>query len=514
MKPILIIYPPYSGKLNIKSRAPFPLGPLYLTAYLEEHHIPAAVADLNFLGEGWLQKNLKNYNSIIGISSLMSTMFQNAYAVASTVKKIRPNSVIVMGGPHATAYPEHIFKNCPAVDYVCIGEGEVGFLEFVSTGMAADSIICRGCAIKKPTLFPDMDELPFIQRAHLLESPDHFKREFKELMVTFSRGCPHRCEFCSSRLIQGSRWRHKSIERIVDELSFYVTDWGVRSFIIEDDNLCPGTVGVKFLKDLCKVIYKSGLPKLRFHVPHGIPVYATADSELCDWLWTVGFRNMVFPLESTNLQVLKDMRKEFTPDNWRKGLANWSNYETLRPSEIILGYPFVETIKTMLKTIMDVAGASSIVWPSHFRPYRGLPLFDRLVEAGYVPADYDPVCCKDFYVETERFNIKDLKALRRICKGANFGTENSMDAFSVNLGQVKFPGYEFLPDNVTFLPGTIVATGKFGFKRGQEAFTEILLMRRGCTGRPIVKIKENAIIYVNTEPSRVYSALHKMLREK
>ena len=88
------------------------------------------------------------------------------------------------------------------------------------------------------------------------------------------------------------------------------------------------------MKTFCSLIYNSDI-KARFHIPPGIPVYATAHEEPCDLLWSVGFRKMVFPLESTDAGVLEDMNKEFTPDNWHHGLMNWA-WEKYPPTEIII----------------------------------------------------------------------------------------------------------------------------------------------------------------------------------
>jgi hypothetical protein len=338
------------------------------------------------------------------------------------------------------------------------------------------------------------------------------------MVITFSRGCPHNCSFCGSKVIQGRKWRVKSITRAVDEIKFYVKNWGVKSFAVEDDNLCPMGRGMEWIKELCQQIIRMYehkiIPKLKFHVPHGIPVYATANKELCSLLWEAGFRNMVFPLESTNPDVLYDMKKEFTPKFYFEATKNWSKYETPFPTEIIIGYPFVETIQSMLQTMIDIAGNGGLVWASHFRLNKGTDLYPRCIESGYAKDSFDPINTQAFAIETERFSITDLEELRQIGRGINFGIEREINVFSSKLKNIVAKDYEFV---ITKLPkiGDVVATGKFKFKRSQNVFTNLLLLRLGVNGKSLLSFNEDQdkIIFKGVKNSKVYSTLSKMLNK-
>lgn len=249
--------------------------------------------------------------------------------------------------------------------------------------------------IKEKQFIEDLDSLPFPDRELLMDD-----REFKEMYVTFSRGCPHKCSFCGSYLIQGRKWRHKSVERVLEEIKWYYEKWGTRHFIIEDDNICPPN-GIERLKKICEGIIKLKAEKKitgsKFTVSHGFPVYVPADPEVAALLWEAGFRKMSFPLESNDPEVIKDMNKDFTPKLWLKALANWK-WEKVKPTQIIIGYPFVETIESMLKTIIAISSQKSVVWASHFRLNKGTPLFKRCLEVGYIDKNYDPINTQAFYI--------------------------------------------------------------------------------------------------------------------
>ena len=533
MKTVLLCYPPFEGKNYLASRSPFPIGPLYIAAYLQQHGIKAEVVDFsypprkrktkrpkelktgqsNYFRFGWtdlqikkfLIENRRKYHNVIGVSSLMSSNWSGAYNLIKIIKSINAGKYqVVLGGPHATAFPFHVFKNSLA-DYVCFGEGEEAFLEFI-TGHSHEGIIGRQDRIieghTKTSFIQDMNSLPFPARNLLLDD-----RKTKSIYLTMSRGCPHRCSFCGSHLIQGRRWRHKSIEYAIDEINFYYKEWGVRKFIVEDDNPCPGKKGVKHLKKFCKAMIKKG-PLVRFEISHGLPVYATANKKLCKLLFLTGFRHMAFPVESTDPEVLKDMNKTNVQKYWKKAVKNWT-YQKHNPVQIILGYPFVETITTMLKTMVDISSERCLIWASHFRLNKSTDLYIRALRANYIGNDYDPINTQAFYLETERFTIKDLRELMQISRGLNYATEQGYNAIKESPDTKAFHSYRTPKKS-----GDVVAEGNFKFKRSQNIVASIRVkLRTNRPGRPMCSVNKEGtkIIYTSHKPSKVYDTLYELV---
>lgn len=533
-KPILLLYPPFEGKNYLTSRAPFPIGPLYIAAFLEKHGWHAKVKDFSYPPNRsktdrpaelqtkqsiyvrygatdkdmyyWLETNLPDYYHVVGVSSLMSSNWTGAYNLIRIIKQVKPDTTIVLGGPHATAFPEHVTQKSKA-DFVCIGEGEECFLHFLQ-GELQEGIIPVGKKKTVRTSFTkNLTDLPFPERRLLRDD-----RKMKEIYVTFSRGCPHKCSFCGSYLIQGRRWRHKSVGRCLEELGFYYFEWGIRRFVVEDDNPCPGAKGVRHLKALCYRIARD-LPKIRLTISHGIPIYAVSDQECAELLWAAGFRHMVFPLESTDPAVLKDMNKPFILKHWKQALENWKMYESRTPHEIILGYPFVETIHSMLQTMIDIADVGGLIWASHFRLNRGTPLFDRCLEAGYVDKNYDPINTQAFFLETERFTMKDLKELMQISRGLNFATETGYNPLR-SVFDVDHPSFHSF--TVPEKEGDPVVRGKFKFRRSQNVAAMLMLTATGhFSGKPhVIYEDDETLIFRGEKPSRVYDELRQILTNK
>lgn len=69
--------------------------------------------------------------TILGISLMVSSDWPHLRELIAIVRAARPALTIVAGGEHASALPEDLLRECPAIDYVVLGEGELAFLELV-----------------------------------------------------------------------------------------------------------------------------------------------------------------------------------------------------------------------------------------------------------------------------------------------------------------------------------------------------------------------------------------------
>jgi len=106
----------------------------------------------------------------------------------------------------------------------------------------------------------NLDELPFpgyhfvedyVQRYHFTMMAGHKARYG---MIEASRGCPHRCTFCSQWKHWQGTWRHKSVKRVAEEMEFLYKNYGSKLLWLTDDNFGLG----KRMEDLCDELIKRG----------------------------------------------------------------------------------------------------------------------------------------------------------------------------------------------------------------------------------------------------------------
>lgn len=149
--------------------------------------------------------------------------------IASDIKKISPQTIIVLGGPEVSYGVFELMHENPAIDFVVKGEGEAVFRRLVE-------ILSSDCHNHFPGAeFEELPNLFFRDRNDIAMGPhsaehlqlDTLPSPFSAGLVDLSkplvyyetsRGCPFSCAFCLSS-VEG-RVRSYSMERIKQDLQF------------------------------------------------------------------------------------------------------------------------------------------------------------------------------------------------------------------------------------------------------------------------------------------------------
>ena len=133
------------------------------------------------------------------------------------------NIPIMVGGPHATLYPEDLIDK---VDYVVIGEAEDIIENLVNSAELQSE-----CKIINSTT-PNPKNLPFPDFTTFIGYEDIF---IYPLLT--SRGCPYNCSFCAVRFVSTREWRPCLPEKCIKELVNAKNQLkNMDSVIIYDDN--------------------------------------------------------------------------------------------------------------------------------------------------------------------------------------------------------------------------------------------------------------------------------------
>jgi radical SAM superfamily enzyme YgiQ (UPF0313 family) len=166
---------------------------------------------------------------LVGISATFTIDIYRVLDIARAAKAANPRTFVFVGGHHPSLRPEDFYD--PAVDAIVVGEGEITTSELVDT-VAAEGDLDRvtGLVLNQPQgqhftghrpLLKDLDALPFPARVLNPTS----RQEYYAIiiwpiaLVESSRGCPHRCRFCSVWPFYRGVVRHKSPQRVVRELA-------------------------------------------------------------------------------------------------------------------------------------------------------------------------------------------------------------------------------------------------------------------------------------------------------
>lgn len=237
------------------------------------------------------------------------------YSFLEQVKTLGFIKHITVYGFYPTIAYEEILNESPAVDSVIVGEHELTFAELaealsnrVNSGTLPE---IAGLAIRDETgviscsrrsLEADLDTLPFPVRTEAMY-------RISEVNILGSRGCYGSCTFCYINPFygQGSRWRGRTPENIIDEIDRIIEERGVRQFYFTDPNFFgPGQNGQARAQRLASLLKSRNITfgiEGRVNDIHDETIGALADA---------GLRHILIGLESGKDSSLKRMNKMTT----------------------------------------------------------------------------------------------------------------------------------------------------------------------------------------------------------
>jgi len=144
---------------------------------------------------------------ILGLSVSIWNVKQTKELV-SKLKEVKPNLIIILGGPEVSYEPEFFLQNWN-IDYVISGEGEFVLGELLEALTNDASVDIEGVSsrnhINKTIVQADLEKLALLDSPYMLEED---RGEMKNKLVYFetSRGCPYQCQYCLSSLEKGVRY--------------------------------------------------------------------------------------------------------------------------------------------------------------------------------------------------------------------------------------------------------------------------------------------------------------------
>jgi len=425
---VLLVYPPVINAKFTNNVCELPLGIASLAGWLGEQ-VEVGVLDCALegykqiidLGEGLIRFGLSNSEIIsrilefepdlVGFSCLFSSQFSIIRQLVKDLKNQAPEILTVCGGTHPSFLPESCLLSTE-LDFIVLGEGEQalsGLIQALNQGNNLKEI--PSLAFKEEgkvwvhpqrSYLENLDQLPFPAR-HLFPVEKYFKinipmqslsRSSRNLAVATSRGCPYRCQFCSSTIHWGGRYRARSPENVISELKELKERYNLEEVKFEDDNLTAR-------KGRARKIFQGMIEErlnLKWNTPNGIAVW-TLDEEMLELMKESGCYELTVAVESGDDEVLKKIvKKPVDLERTREMVKVIKKLGIETSGYFIIGFPG-ETREQIYHTI-EYARSLELdrCYIFIFTPLPGTPLAEQARRMGALGSDYDFENANNYYL--------------------------------------------------------------------------------------------------------------------
>lgn len=435
---ILFVEPPKDYWFVMGEYLPPPYGILQLAAFLEQRFGDAdvQVVDCNAEGLDWvgLEKRMESSSPDVVASSALATC--NTYVAARTLelaKKVNPNILTVAGGQHFTATAQESLESYPEIDVIVRGEGEETLKELLQTSTNKASV--KGISFRNKgkihhnpsrPLIENLDSLPFpgYKFVENLLHKYHFKAmagKSRYALIEGSRGCHHRCIFCTQWKHWEAKWRVKSSKRIADEFEFCYENFGSNFLWLTDDNYGLG----KRASALADEIIRRGFSDDIMWFMQARCDDVVKNCDVLPKMRKSGLRWVLLGVESSSHCTLESFRKETTPEMAVEAVKLLKKNDIFVQAMFIIGErkDTEESIAKLREFSNELDPGLAIF--AILTPFPGTAVYEEAKRNGWIEdwnwANYDMVHA---IMPTETLSTKEVQEELYECYRSFFGSWN------------------------------------------------------------------------------------------
>lgn len=396
-----------------------PMGILSLAAYLRtKFNLEIKLVNQkveNYTTQELAQQAIQFKPDIVGFG-VMTTAAHQLPELTRLVRQARPNALIILGGPHISAFEERVLEGVDA-DAAVMGEGELTLEEVMKAHFdggdfgGIPGLIWRakdGTVIRNPGQMPlieDLDALPMpaydlldLTKYWRLQSmPPVARRHYISLVS--SRGCPYQCMWCHK--IFGKRFRGHSAERIVDEIQYFTRKYGIDDVEFLDDIF---NMDRERVIEVADEVHRRNL-RLRLALPNAVRTDILTD-EVVSALASMNLYWCSFALETGSPRLQEYTGKRLNIPKFLSGVELCVKKRIFANGFAMLGFP-TETEEEMQMTIETMAH-SRLHTASFFTvtPFPNTRLYQIVKER--FPERLDKIHYGDTNFAMARVNLSDV----------------------------------------------------------------------------------------------------------
>ncbi len=351
------------------------------------------------------------------------------FEIIKEIKKVLPNTKILLGGPEVSFDWKNIMEENLEIDGILIGEGEKVFLNFLTK--ESDKVMGlvyrkngKICFNEQEKIIEDLDIIPFpYENEELQEKTKIFYYES-------SRGCPFNCSYCMSSI--DKTVRYYSLDRVKEDLKIFLNSpIKLLKFVDRTFNLKK-----ERYMEIWKFLLKNYREGITFHFEINANIF---DDETLDFLETVprGYFQFEIGVQTINTDTMKSINRDNLLDKLAYNVKRINKNIHLH-LDLIAGLPYetYEIFKNSFEYVHELK--PEMIQLGFLKLLKGTQMYDEIEKYEYKYFSKPPyevfsnrfisfadiIKLKnfekilDYYYNSEKFSMSVKYIIKRYYKGS------------------------------------------------------------------------------------------------
>lgn len=351
------------------------------------------------------------------------------FEIIKEIKKVLPNTKILLGGPEVSFDWKNIMEENLEIDGIFIGEGEKVFLNFLTK--ESDKVMGlvyrkngKICFNEQEKIIEDLDIIPFpYENEELQEKTKIFYYES-------SRGCPFNCSYCMSSI--DKTVRYYSLDRVKEDLKIFLNSpIKLLKFVDRTFNLKK-----ERYMEIWKFLLKNYREGITFHFEINANIF---DDETLDFLETVprGYFQFEIGVQTINPDTMKSINRDNLLDKLAYNVKRINKNIHLH-LDLIAGLPYetYEIFKNSFEYVHELK--PEMIQLGFLKLLKGTQMYDEIEKYEYKYFSKPPyevfsnrfisfaeiIKLKnfekilDYYYNSEKFSMSVKYIIKRYYKGS------------------------------------------------------------------------------------------------
>lgn len=343
-----------------------------------EHDVEIIDDDVSFLNK--LSGVYGDYE-IIGFYTC-NTDYIRIMRLVKEIKKRFTDKAVILGGPHPTINYEKI--NFDLVDFVCVGDGEFHFAEWVNSRHYMKkrnyyNIVCDPSMPFKTEFVQDLNKSPIPNR-DIYYSKYPFLRRMGIRRFLLSSGCPFKCTYCYNETFRNKFddsyskvVLFKNPEKAIEEIENVLEKYPAEAVSFSDDNFC---INRKWLFSFLKLYSE------RINKPfHAATTITAINDEVIEKLHKSNLKILRIAMETTNFRIRSEIlhRPKYTNEQFSEIVTKIRK----KKIKVIILNMFclpTQTLQDCVDIFNFAIDHKLIMCTTILVPYKGTAMYDYCLE--------------------------------------------------------------------------------------------------------------------------------------